>query len=210
MNSEPKSGRRPAPTGIAPSTVAFPRLSLTCPWLRNAIFPSPLELQSLGQQEVQHTASYLKSRLLDWALTKPIRRQPVGEVSATFTRGTSVAVSPSLEGDCERSPLRFGVIAPHGDIRERGRSNLDRAVSPVNMPEDMQLRFDLHDPLPEHWAARVRGTGIFTVQNPVWRPVSDQDVGTCANLLVDSPAVRDAAEAESSSIESGDRGPPNS
>ena len=127
-----------------------------------------------------------------------------------FTEETRSRWSPPLKGNCERSPLSMSVIAPYGDIRERGRPNLDGAVASMNMPEDMQLRFYFHYPLLKHWATRVRGTGVLTIQNPVWRPVSDQDVRTFGNLPADSPAVRDAAESESSSGESGDRRSPNS
>ena len=48
----------------------FHLLSLNCSWLLNAIFPSTLQLQPMGEQEVQHPASDLESGLLDWALPR--------------------------------------------------------------------------------------------------------------------------------------------
>src|ERR1700687_633277 len=70
--------------GIAPSTMAtFASLRFTDRWLLNAILPPAVELQSMGEQELQHPAGHLKSSRLVWTLPRkqpqPVRSQPVGE-----------------------------------------------------------------------------------------------------------------------------------
>jgi hypothetical protein len=83
-----------------------------------------------------------------------------------------------------RVAIKLAILPKQGSVYEDRVISLKDSVSAMNVPKHMQLRATIKRDIEEFAATRMEPRTRNRIEDPIWRPMSYQDVSVFWNLRI--------------------------